>query len=149
MEKSDKMICIENSPKTLDAWTKALGEILASSLSQQNIDEQISMTPSIKQDTTGLNMIAENFQMTFQLAVEKLYEEWPFSEFDYNTKRWPTCETLISHISTLEQIYFAADSFQQSLKVSAEFARLLMDVGWSVCSCTVFTLQLASYLCFF
>lgn len=141
MRKSNKTIYIEDYPKSLDAFTIARGELLASSLSQRNIDDHILTTHSVIQDTNRLRMTTENFERAFQFAAEILYDEWPFSEFDHNTRRWPACETLISHITTLEQIYSAAVSLHHPLEASAEFARLLMDVGWSAHLLILFPLE--------
>jgi hypothetical protein len=130
MKKPQRKIVVQEYPQTTNDYTIARGEIAASSLAHRNLKKAILTTHSIIQDTNRLSLSETQFEAVFEFAVEVLYDEWPFSEFDYNLSRWPACEKLVSHIRSLHLIALGTSSLRKELRISAELSRLFMDVAW-------------------
>lgn len=123
-------IPFNNYPASENDFVKARTEISTSSLVWRNIDLHELKTHRIIQDTNRSRMPDNRFQAVFDAVVKMLSHAWPFSEFDWDTKRWSRCEPIVPHISHLNSIYKSSEYSRRNLNVSAQFARLLMELGW-------------------
>jgi hypothetical protein len=117
-------------PSSLQSFIEARTELLKSSLIKRNQDRREITIHRILQDVTRAKLSETALQTSLESAIELLYHSWPFGEFDYNTKRWPRCEQLVSHVASIRRFCQTGDRFRHLEGTQPKLARLFMDVGW-------------------
>ncbi|KAL3477396.1 P-loop containing nucleoside triphosphate hydrolase protein [Aspergillus californicus] len=129
-QSGDKRIFAQDYPTTLSSFVLARSELIGSSLLSRNTDSEELTTHRIIQDINRLQMSPDKFSFVFGAVCELLYEQWPFSEFDWEPSRWVKCEPIISHITYLSEIYKGTTNMSLTTATTERFARLVMDAGW-------------------
>lgn len=125
-------IQLDDYPKYSSLYEKTRVDLTNRSLITRNRDAQEVRIHRVTQDAIRARMDSEHLRKNFNCTVTLLSAIWPYAQLlqRHLTTRWQICESLISHVSRLYELFKSFQSKFEFFSAESTFARLLVDAAW-------------------